>query len=195
MTTEAGPADGGTHAPVRSARAAGAVLAAALLAAGCMPPSRVDDPGAAPSGSRAGVRFQLDPGASGAAPPRVTFYFDDGRTRRTTSSTAFSTEHSGTPYSRYFETASAGTLRVTAVLWDAGGDTLAVGGLALPLRPDQELGVLAGVARRSVILRRPGIDPARFREAWPVRGEEGAGDPVVLYLAWAARSISRPTPR
>jgi hypothetical protein len=199
MTTETGSPGGGARAPAGArggAWRAAAALGAALLAAGCAPPrAGVDDPGVAPRGSRAGVRFQFDARAPGVAAPRVTFTFHDGRTRRTVSSTGFSTERSGTPYSRYFETAAEGTLEVAAVLQGGAGDTLAAGTVALPLRPGQEWGVLAGVMRRSLVLRRPGIDPARFREAWPLRGEEGASDPVVLYLAYASRSTSRPLPR
>jgi hypothetical protein len=155
----------------------------------------VDDPGAPPRGARAGVRLQFDARGSGVDGPRVDFELDDGRTRRAISSTAFSTELSGTPYSRWFETPGEGTLRVRAVLRDARGDTLAAGALALALRPDQEIGILAGVARRSLVARTPGIDPARFRDAWPLRGEETSADPVVLYLLSATRSISRPAPR
>lgn len=174
-----------------------AILLVSVLLDGCGPATTVGvaAPGSAPAGSRAGVRFYWHPHVPGQVEmPHVSFTFADRGQARTVRSTEFSTEQLGTPYSAYFETAPRDSLRVTAVLHAAGGDTLAVGGLVLPLRPDWHWGVSAAVNRRSTVLREPGLDPERFRDHWTIRGQESEPDPLVLYLRYAGRSISRPTP-
>jgi hypothetical protein len=141
------------------------------------------------------VRFYWHPHLPGQpVAPGASFTFSDGAQTRTVRSTEFSTQESGTPYSAYFETVVRDSLRITTVLQAASGDTLAVGGLTLPLRPDWHWGVSAAVNRRSTVLSEPGLDPARFRDYWPLRGQENQPDPLVLYLRYAGQSISRPTP-
>lgn len=55
--------------------------------------------------------------------------------------------------------------------------------------------MVAAVDRRSTILGTPGIDPQTFRDYWVLRGQEGAADPLALYLTYGGASISAPTPR
>jgi hypothetical protein len=194
MTSELDRPAGSARAPGR--RRGGAAALAALLMAACVPagPAPADCPGCVPPGSEAGVRFRFDPWTEGDTTSVLTVTFDDGRRVRTTRSTAWSAE-TRQRFSPYFETAASDSLRVSTVLHSAAGDTLAVGGLVLPLHPDRHWGVDAALARRSTILSLPGIDPQRFRHHWRLRGQEGAADPVSLYLVYGGGSISRPTPR
>ncbi|HEX5871581.1 MAG TPA: hypothetical protein VFY65_14240 [Longimicrobium sp.] len=119
----------------------------------------------------------------------VSFRFHDGRRVREARSTAFSTVNLASPY---YETSTRDSLRVTAVVHGPAGDTVGVGGLTLPLRRDWYWEVTAQVTLRSRILNDPELDPARFRDYWPLRGQQGASHPLVLALRHAGSSISRP---
>ncbi len=123
---------------------------------------------------------------------QVTFTVDDGRGPRTVESTEFTTEDWATPHSRDLPVAARDSLRIQAVLRTPAGDILAVGRLVLPPRPDWDWGIHAAVARRSSILTTPGLDPATFRDYWPLRGQEGAADPLAFYLTYRARPIINP---
>ncbi|HEX2202700.1 MAG TPA: hypothetical protein VHG91_05365, partial [Longimicrobium sp.] len=147
-----------------------------------------------PRGSRAGVRFQRDAWMPGGDTTSVlTVRFDDGREVRTTRSTGWE-GGARNLWGPYFETAAADSLRATGVLQSAAGDTLAVGRVALPLRPDWWWGVRWDVARVSTIRTLPGIDPERYTWYFPLRTDAGEADPRALYVRVGGRSISNPTP-
>lgn len=176
-----------------ASRKARAALAALLLCACAAPAGGGPGDLGAPRTSRAGVRFYVLPNPrDGVGTPEMTFHFHDGRQRRQVRSTTFSTENLASPYSPYFETAARDSLRVTAVVHGPAGDTAGTGALTLPLRRDWYWEVTAQVMRRSHLLADPELDPARFRDYWPLRGQEGASDPLVLALRHAGNSISRP---
>lgn len=179
------------------------MLAAAVLMAACPPGHR--PPGAVsgeeceacvPRGSRAGVRFTFDAWMPGGDSSSVlTVVFDDGRRVRTTRST----EWNGSPRTRwspYFETAAGrgDSLRLTAVLQAPGGDTLAVGTAVREMRRGWWTGLRWEVTRWSTLSTLPGIDPVRGKIHFPLRGEEGKPDPLVLWVMTGTRSISRATP-
>jgi hypothetical protein len=180
-------------------------LAAALLLAACaapayrtpnLDPADADCNGCVPRGSRAGVRFQFDPWIPGGDSASVlTVVFNDGRRVRTTRSTEWngSTRDRWSPY---FETAAGrgDSLRVTAILQTPAGDTLAVGTAVHEIRRDWQMGMLWRITRWSTLRTTPGIDPVRWKIHFPLRGQEGTPDPLVLWVMTGTRSISRPSP-
>lgn len=180
MSPEVRRAGGGVRAFSRAL-----LLAAVLAAAACA---------TVPAGARGGrVTFSYAPYAPDPRDTaQVTFTFDDGRGPRTVASTAFTTRDWATPHSADYDTGARDSLRITAVLQAASGETLAVGRLVLPPRPDWEWGIHAAVARRSSILSEPGLDPRTFRDFWPLRGQEGEADPLAFYLTYRARSLTSP---
>jgi hypothetical protein len=179
-------------------------LCSPLLLAACAPawrmpnraPAAEDCNGCVPRGSRTGVRFQFDPWMPGGDSASVlTVVFDDGRQVRTTHSTEWNDPTRGR-WSPYFETAArrGGSLRVTAILQSPAGDTLAVGTAVREMRRDWQVGLLWQITRWSTLGTLPGIDAVRWNIHFPLRGEEGKPDPVVLWVMTGTRSISRPTP-
>lgn len=176
--------------PRRAGKGAGAVpralvLAAVVAAAACATVQ--------PGGRGARVTFSYAPYAPAAGDTaRVTFAVDDGRGPRTASSDAFTTEDWATPHSRAIGVAARDSLRIHAVLQGPSGDTLAIGRLVLPPRPDWDWGIHAAVARRSTILRTPGLDARTFSDYWPLRGQQGEADPLAFYLTYRARPITNP---
>lgn len=149
-----------------------------------------------PRGSRAGVRFAFDPWMPGGDSSSVlTVVFDDGRMVRSTHSTEWNGPVRGR-WSPCFETspASGDSLRVTGILQTPGGDTLAMGNVAVPLRRDWWWGVRWDVARLSTIRSLPYLDPERYAWYFPLRTDAGEADPRALYAMVGTRSISHPTP-
>jgi hypothetical protein len=175
-----------------------------LLLAACAPawrmpnraPAAEDCNGCVPRGSRAGVRFQFDPWIPGGDSASVlTVVFDDEQRVRTTNSSEWNGPTRGR-WSPYFETAAGrgDSLRVTAILRTPAGDTLAVGTAVREMRRGWQVGMLWQITRWSTLSTLPGIDPLRWKIHFPLRGEEGKPDPVVLWVMTGTRSISRPTP-
>ena len=167
-----------------------------LLLAACVPSvgPQPDCQSCVPRGSRAGVRFQRDALVPGGDTSTVlTVVFRDGGQVRTTRSTEWAGE-ARNQWGPYFETAAADSLHATGILRSAGGDTLAVGSVALPLRADWWWGVRWDVARVSEIRSQPGIDPRAYTWYFPLRTDAGQPDPRALYVRVGARSISNPTP-
>jgi hypothetical protein len=179
------------------------VIVIPLLLAACAPGYR--PPGAAPGedceacvprGSRSGIRFAFDAWIPGGDNSSVlTVVFDDGRRVRTTSSTEWNGPLRGR-WSPYFETAAGrgDSLRVTAILQAPNGDTLAVGTAAQQMRRGWWAGMRWEITRWSTLSTLPGIDPVRWKIHFPLRGEEGKPDPLVLWVMMGTRSIARPTP-
>ena len=173
-----------------------APLALLLLLSGCATAGRAqpDCQSCVPPGSRAGVRFQRDALLPGADTTSVlTVVFTDGGRTRTTRSAEWSGE-ARNQWGPYFETSTRDSLRATAILRSAAGDTLAVGSIALAPREGWWWGVRWDVARVSDIRRIPGINPERYRWYFPLRTDTGEADPRALYALVGARSISSPTP-
>lgn len=170
------------------------LAAGAMLIAACTPPPPpADGPGVVPRESRAGVRLHYDPFVPGQpdARPVLEVRLDDARGRRTTESTAWQPA-ARSLYSPYLETATADSLRIAAVLRSPGGDTLGTAAFALPLAPDRAWGVRFDVYPLSQVRGQPGIDADRYPLLFPLRGQEGAADPLALFVRVGENSISRP---
>jgi hypothetical protein len=172
-------------------------LAILLLSSACATAGRAQPEcqSCVPAGSRAGVRFQRDaliPGGDTSTVLTVTF--DDGTRVRHTSSTDWRGEARNL-WGPYFETAPADSLRATAVLRSASGDTLATGRISLAQQPGWWWGVRWDVARVSEIRGQPGSGPGQALGIFPLRGDAGQADPRALYVRVGIRSISSPTPR
>ena len=152
---------------------------------------RFADP--APPPPRPTIRFSSSL-VDTASPKTLTVVFSDTNTTRILRNSDFS---SSNHQSGYFETASLGVLRLTVVVQEGNGDTLAVANDTLKLKPDQRYAVDISLFSPS-----PGIPgfPLGMRvhassldRTFPVRGAANRREPLVLLLGVLPISISNPS--
>lgn len=168
--------------PIRfpSRLALGALFVAAAAAiAGCV----VSRP-------TAEVEFRyVNASATGVPVGALTITFDDGGGPRIARGVDLDPTKGAISRWPRFETRQRGMMLVSVILERSPGDTLATGGVVLPLRQDWRWGVDILVAQPSLANSCLGCEGVR---AFALRSQNPAGQADSLYLTWGGNSISKP---
>ena len=165
--------------PSRVRLALGALLATAAATAGCV----VSKP-------KAEVEFRyVNASATGVPVAALTINFDDGGGPRVARGVDLDPTKDRISRWPRFETRQRGTMLVSVILERSPGDTVATGGVVLPLRQDWRWGVDIFVAGPNLANPCLGCEGVR---AFPLRDQSPAGQADSLFLIWGGNSISKP---
>ncbi len=142
----------------------------------------------------AGVLFTYTPNPRrrpDLPPEGVTVHFSDGgRTRTIKGRSAKGTPGLGT----WYETRTRGSLDIQVILENTLGDTVAMGGVSLPLRPDWLWGVRMSVWRSHPLVPPPPCISCLGEKTFPLRPVAGETTADSLRIYWGGRHISIPNP-
>lgn len=156
------------------------------------------DANSPPENFEAAVRFAVGTHLrpwSQVTPEWVSVRITDGAVSYTLQGRDFrSTENWGAPRSPWYETRTEGMLRTSVVFRLPGGDTLAVGEVALPLTPGTGWSVHAFIWRHN-----PAVPPGpcfgcEGEQRFPVRAVSGTTEADSLHVRWIDLEIGDKAP-